>query len=123
MAANVTNTTKIKLTRGRPTQLGTVTNQNDAVQFTISEPTRDHQGVLAFQFVGGTTPTAKMEFSLDGGNTFTDIAFTAVATADFGDTAATQAGPVTVSGLGGATFRLGRTDTLGGAATVWALVG
>lgn len=123
MAANVTNTTKFKLTRGRPQLLGTVTAANDAVQFTISEPTRDHQGVLAFQFVGGTTPTAKLEFSLDGGNTWSDLTFTAITTADFGDTAATQAGLVTVSGLGGASFRLGRTDAGGGAASVWALVG
>ena len=122
--ANITNTTKIKLTRGRPTQLGTITNANDAVQFTISEPTRDHQGVLAFQFVGGAgTPAAKLEFSLDGGTTFSDIGFTPISGADFGDTAATQAGLVTVSGLGGATFRLGRTDAGGGTITVFALVG
>lgn len=123
MAANVVNVTKFKLNRGTPVKLGTVVAANDAVQFSISEPTRDHQGVLFFQFVGGTTPTAKIEVSLDGGLTWSDLAFTAITTADFGDTAATQAGAVTVSGLGGATFRLGRTDAGGGNAVVWALVG
>lgn len=113
-----------KLTRGKPVNLGTIVSANDVVAFTVPEPSRDHHGKIAVQAVGGTTPTLKLEVSLDGGTTFWDISPTFVTTADFGDTASTGAAQVDVSGLGsGAQFRLGRTDANGGNCAVWALCG
>src|SRR6516162_7945155 len=85
-----------KLTRGvagtgpagaQPFPLGAVTAANDVVAFTIPEPTRDNQGVLLIQSVGGVTPTYALEVSIDGGATFATIApTTTLAAASFGDT-------------------------------------
>lgn len=114
-----------KLPRGKCTNLGTLGAANDAVAFSISEPTRDHQGLLVIQVVGNLVGgTYKLEYSLDGGTSWTDLASTtATATADFGDTAAITGNTYTVSGFGGATFRFGTTAFTSGTGTVWALVG
>lgn len=115
-----------KLPRGKNTLLGVIVAANDAVAFTVPEPTRDNQGVLAIMMVGGTAPTGALEVSLDGGVTWAVITLpTVVTTAAFGDTATTGTFyPITVSGLGsGAIFRFGRTDAGGGNTSVWALVG
>lgn len=123
MAANVVNSIKYKLNVGRPINLGTITNANDAVQFSVGSPSKDFRGKLVFQFVGGTNPTPKLEFSLDGATSWTDIAFIGTTnSADFGDTAA-LGGTANIDGMGGASFRLGRSDANGGGAVVWALVG
>ena len=129
MAASVKNTPfpgTIKLTRGKAAHLGTIVAANDAVQFTVPEPTRDNQGALCIQMVGGTTPTGLLEASLDGGTTWFVVTLpTVITTAAFGDTATTGTFyPITISGLGsGALFRFGRTDAGGGNCVVWALVG
>lgn len=126
MAASVKNTQVIKLTRGFPAKLGTIVAANDAVAFTIPEPTRDNQGALCIEMVGGTTPTGLLEASLDGGVTWFVVTLpTVITTAAFGDTATTGTFyPIVVSGLGaGALFRFGRSDANGGNTVVWALVG
>lgn len=127
MAASVKNKfgKPTKLTRGSPANLGTITAANDVVAFTVSEPSNFHQAKVVIQVASGlTNPTFAMEFSLDGGNSWTDIPLTPVLTADFGDTAASGGMSVDISGQGsGAIFRFGRTDGNGGAAAVWALVG
>ena len=107
-----------------PAAIGTVTAQNDVVAFTIPEPTRDNQGVLLIQAVGGVTPTYSLEVSIDGGATFGVITpASTLGAAAFGDTSAFLA-TYTVSGMGaGAQFRFGRTDATGGGANVFALVG
>lgn len=115
-----------KLNRGRAAQLGTIVAANDAVAFTIPEPTRDNQGALCIQVQGGTTPTCLLEASIDGGTSWFVVPLpTVITTAAFGDAATTATFyPITVSGLGsGATFRFGRTDANGGNAIVFALVG
>lgn len=113
-----------KLTRGRPVNLGTIVAANDAVAFAVPEPSREHQGFIVIECVGGTTPTLKLEASIDGGTTFFDISPTFITTADFGDPASTGAAQVNVSGYGaGAQFRLGRTDANGGNCAVWVLCG
>lgn len=115
-----------KLVRGRAFDLGVITAANDVVAFTVPEPTRDNQGALCIEVVGGTTPTCIMNASLDGGVTW--FAFplpTVITTAGFGDTATTATFyPIQISGMGsGAQFRFGRTDANGGGAHVFALVG
>lgn len=122
-----------KLTRGKPTNLGTITAAGDAVAFALPEPSRDHQGYLVIQLAGGTTPTPVLEASLDGGVTWftfptvvtTGIFFPYAITGQIGgDAAATFGGQYNVSGHGAGTqFRFGRTDANGGNAVVWALVG
>lgn len=115
-----------KLNRGRPVNLGVIVAANDTVAFTVPEPTRDNQGVLCIEVVGGTTPACVMNASLDGGVTWFAVPLpTVITTAGFGDTATTATFyPITISGLGaGAQFRFGRTDAGGGNANVWALVG
>jgi len=122
-----------RLTRGvagtgpagaQPSPLGVVTSQNDVVAFFIPEPTRDNQGVLVIQSVGGVTPTYALEVSIDGGATFGTLGpTTTLSSASFGDTSSFIA-TYPVSGMGaGAQFRFGRTDATGGAANVFALVG
>jgi len=122
-----------KLTRGvagtgpsgaQPSPLGTVTAQNDVVAFFVPKPTRDNQGALIIQAVGGVTPTYSLEVSIDGGLTFGVITpTTTFGAAAFGDTSSFIA-TYPVSGMGsGAQFRFGRTDATGGAANVFALVG
>lgn len=127
MAANITNgpNPTVKLVRGRPFNLGTVTAQNDAVQFSIPSDTFYNQGGMVIELVGGTTPTCALECSLDGAITwFTVTTPTVITTAAFGDTASKATfAPINISGFGGATFRFGRTDATGGAAQVWVLVG
>ena len=126
--ATVVPTLVTKLTRGFPAKLGSVTAQNDVVAFTIPEPTRDNQGALVIQAVGGVTPTYGLEASLDGGVSWFSVAQAAapnpvIGAALFGDTSSFAA-VYQVSGFGsGAQFRFGRTDATGGAAAVWALVG
>lgn len=123
---NVPNPGTIKLTRGKSVNLGTIVAANDAVQFTVPEPTRDNQGALCIQMVGGTTPTGLLEASLDGGTTWFVVTIpTVITTAAFGDTATTGTFyPIVISGLGsGALFRFGRSDAGGGNCAVWALVG
>jgi hypothetical protein len=115
-----------KLTRGFPAKLGSVTAQNDVVAFTVPEPTRDNQGAVVIQAIGGVTPTYALEASLDGGVswfTLTVAANPTISAASFGDTSSFAA-VYTIAGFGsGAQFRFGRTDATGGAAVVWALVG
>lgn len=124
---NVPNPGTIKLTRGKPVNLGTIVAANDAVQFTIPEPTRDNQGALCIEMVGGVGPVVGLlEASLDGGTTWFIVTLpTVITTSAFGDTATTGTFyPITISGLGsGALFRFGRTDATGGNCAVWALVG
>lgn len=125
MAANVVNKST-KLTRGFPAQLGTITAANDVVTFTLSEPTRDHQGVLVIQVRNGPVAGVyKLEASIDGAVSWGDIAtLSTTTTADFGDQAASVLNTYTVSGFGsGALFRFGRTDATGGGGIVFALVG
>ena len=128
MAATITNGPSPfpKLTRGVAVKLGTITAQNSAVSFTISEPTFQSQGFMCIQMVGGTTPTGLLEASLDGGTTWFLVTLpTVVTTAAFGDTATTGTfSPINIGGLGsGALFRFGRSDANGGATAVWALMG
>ena len=115
-----------KVSKGRSVLLGTLIAANTAVAFTISEPTRDNQGVMILQVTGtaGTGPT--LEGSIDSGATWflipigTTFAVTGQLT---GDTAATAAYSFTVSGMGsGLQFKFGYT---GGSPTavVWALAG
>jgi len=117
-----------KLTRGFPVKLGSVTAANDVVAFTVPEPTRDNQGAVVIQAIGGVTPTYGLEASLDGGVSWFSVAPPAapnpvIGAALFGDTSSFAA-VYTIAGFGsGAQFRFGRTDATGGAAVVWALVG
>lgn len=116
----------VKLARGRSSDIGIITAANDVVRFTIPEPTRDNQGALCIEVVGGTTPTCLLNASLDGGITWFAMPLpTVITTAAFGDTATTATFyPISVSGLGsGAIFEFGRTDANAGAAHVFALVG
>lgn len=129
MASTVKNSPNpgpIKLTRGKPVNLGTIVSANDAVAFTIPEPTRDNHGTMCIEMVGGTTPTGLLEASLDGGTTWFVVTLpTVITTAAFGDTATTGTFyPINIAGLGsGALFRFGRSDANGGNTAVWALVG
>ena len=122
-----------KLTRGRPTNLGTITAAGDAVAFSIPEPSNMPDGGLCIQTAGGTTPVGVLETSLDGGVTWftwptvvtTGVFFPFALTGQIGgDAAATFAGQWRIGGFGsGAQFRFGRTDAGGGNAVVWALYG
>ena len=125
------NTTTFKLTRGKPTNLGTITAAGtQCVQFTIPEPTRDNQGFLIIQAsgnVGGGAAT--LEGSLDAGATWfvmstastNVLAITGQLT---GDAAAGLADAYIVSGMGAGTlFRYGITGGAGPNTAVWALVG
>lgn len=115
-----------KLTRGKAVNLGVIVAANDVVRFTVPEPTRDNQGVLCIQMVGGTTPTGLLNCSLDGGTTWFAMPLpTVITTAGLTETATTGTFyPITVSGLGsGALFEFGRSDAGGGNTNVWALVG
>lgn len=126
MGGNVVPTLVTKLTRGKAALLGTIVAANDVVRFSIPEPTRDNQGALCIEMVGGTTPTGLLNASLDGGTTWFAVTLpTVITTAAFGDTASTGTFyPIVVSGLGaGAIFEFGRTDANGGNTNVWALVG
>lgn len=121
-----------KLTRGFPAKLGIIANiLTECVSFTIPEPTRDNQGFLIIQGQGTiTTPTALLEGSLDGGNswfgltTSTNIVLS-VASLLTGDTPAGSADAFQVSGMGaGCLFRFGYSaGTPTGNLTIWALVG
>jgi hypothetical protein len=135
-AANATVVTSLvtKLTRGFPAKLGSVTASGDVVAFALPEPSRDHQGFLIIQAVGGTTPTFALEVSIDGAATWAVVPVAAGPGAGSitltltgqpgGDTAAAFMAQYNVSGFGaGAQFRFGRTDANGGASAVWALVG
>lgn len=116
----------IKLPRGKPVNLGVIVAANDVVRFTVPEPTRDNQGVLCIQMVGGTTPTGLLNASLDGGTTWFAVPLpTVIITAGLTEAATTGTFyPITVSGLGsGTTFEFGRSDANGGNTNVWALVG
>ncbi|SRR5579871_4781777 len=115
----------VKLVRGRPFNLGVIVAANDAVQFSIPSDTFLSQGFMCIQMVGGTTPTGLLNASLDGGTTwFTVTLPTVITTAGFGDTATTGTfSPINIGGLGGATFRFGRSDAGGGNTNVWVLVG
>jgi hypothetical protein len=128
MAANVTNGPAPfpKVTRGVTTKLGTITAANDAVAFTISEPTYQAQGAMFIAMTGGVTPVGILEASIDQGQTWFVVTVpTVIATSAFGDTATKGTfGPINISGMGsGALFRFGRTDATGGACVVWALNG
>ena len=124
---NVPNPGTIKLSRGRPVNLGTIALVNDAVQFTVPEPSRDHQGNIVLQVANGITGgTFKLEASIDGAASWFDVTLpTASTTADFTDTAASAGfGPVNLSGFGsGALFRFGLSAVTSGSAAVWALCG
>jgi hypothetical protein len=113
-----------KLPRGKNTNIGSVTAQNDVVAFSISEPTGDSQGGMVIQAVGGVTPTYALNVSIDQGVSWGSLpATTTLGAAAFGDTSSFQA-IYTISGYGsGAQFRFGRTDATGGAAVVWGLIG
>lgn len=124
----------VKLTNGRPVKLGTLTAINtQCVTFVIPEPCRDYQGFCIIQAVGTiTTPTAILEGSLDGGNTWFSVSGSTnivlgVASLLTGDTGAGSADAFQVNGMGaGCLFRFGFTaGTIGGNGKldVWALVG
>lgn len=124
----------IKLTNGKPTFLGSVTAiLTQCVSFTIPEPCRDYQGFLIVMGVGTiTTPTALLEGSLDGGNSWFSVSGSTnivlgVASLLTGDTPAGSADAFQCNGMGaGCLFRFGYSaGTIGGNGTigVWALVG
>lgn len=126
------NNGTIKLTRGVATKLGAISatlTQN--VQFVIPEPTRDNQGFLIVQGSGNiTTPTAILEGSLDGGNTWFSLTTSTNIVLGLsplltGDPAAGSADAFQVSGMGGGVlFRFGYTaGTITGSITIWAVVG
>ena len=130
MAAPVDNT-PIALTRGKPTLLGTLSALNHGLQFTIPEPSRDHQGYLAIQASSGiTTPVAVLQVSLDAGATWglqpaapAGIGGEGSGTLLTGDTAASFAATYVMSGLAGATLKFGFTGGTIGSVNVFALVG
>lgn len=132
MAATVVNTPNpgtIKLTRGKAANAGVIGAANTVVQFTVPEPSRDHQGNIVIQVSNTGTlvgATFKLECSLDGGVQWFDVVLpTASTTADFTDTAASAGfGPVNLSGFGaGALFRFGISAVTSGTGTVWILCG
>jgi hypothetical protein len=122
----------IKLTRGYPAKLGTVTASGDVVSFSLPEPSYFNQAGLVIQVAGGTTPTFALEVSIDGGATWATFPTTSTDDAVIlltltgqpgGDPAATFMAKYFVDGMASALFRFGRTDANGGNAVVWALVG
>jgi hypothetical protein len=129
---NLPNPGTLKLTNGKPTNLGTISaTLTQSVQFVIPEPCRDYQGFCIVQGVGNiTTPTAILEGSLDGGNTWfslnssTNIVL-GVSNLLTGDPPAGSADAFQVNGMGAGTlFRFGYTaGVITGSITVWAMVG
>jgi hypothetical protein len=119
----------IKLTRGKPANLGTLIAANTAVAFTVPEPTRDNQGALLIQVTGTAGTTATLEGSIDGGATFFVIPASTTPTLAVtgqltGDTAATFAAIYTIAGMGAGTlFKFGYAGAGVPTAVVWALVG
>jgi hypothetical protein len=131
MAAVINNPTA--LVRGRPVKLGTLTAIDTAVQFSIPEPSRDHQGYMAIQVPSGLGGTiiAVLEVSLDGGVTWgvqppapAGIGGEGIGTPMVGDIAAKFAATYVMSGLAGATLRFGFTSTTTiTSADVWVMIG
>ena len=118
-----------KLPRGKNTQLGTLVAANNAVAFTISEPTRDNQGALIIQTSGTAGTTATLEGSIDNGNTFFVIPASTTPTLALtgqltGDSAATFAAVYQVAGMGsGCLFKFGFAGAGVPTAVVFALAG
>ena len=122
----------VKLSNGKPAKLGVLTaTLTQSLQFNVPEPCRDYQGFCVVVGVGNiTTPTAILEGSLDGGNTWFSLNSSAnivlgVSSLLTGDTPAGSADAFQVNGMGaGCLFRFGYTaGTITGSITVWAMVG
>lgn len=119
----------VKLTRGKPANLGTLVAANTAVAFTISTPTFEHQGVLIIQVTGTAGTTATLEGSIDGGATWFVIPASTTPTLAItgqltGDAAAIQAFAYQVSGMGGGVlFKFGYAGAGVPTAVVWGHVG
>src|SRR5260370_6178409 len=91
-----------KLTRGKSTVLGDITAANDAVAFSVPEPTRDNQGTMVIQVAPGpVTPVYALEVNLDGGVSFNTLTLTPITGASFVDLAASSTVVVSVAGFGG----------------------
>ena len=114
------------LTRGRSTNLGTLTAAASVVQFSLMQENASPNGLdcLTIVTVGGTI-TPGLEASIDGGNTWFGVVLrtpTFTVTTLNADTAAASAGSYDVSGLqSGAVFRFGST-AITGSPVVWALL-
>lgn len=120
--------TAVKLTRGKPINLGTLGANGNVVAFTVPEPSRDHQGNIVIQVnaTGALVGTFALEVSIDGGASYAVIAGTALTlTGQPGsDTAAVFMSQYNVSGFGaGALFKFGLSAYTSGSGAVWALCG
>lgn len=115
------------LKRGVPTNLGSLTNAADVVQFTLPHVSNGTDGAeeLTIITTGGTI-TVALEASIDGGASWFGVPALAASlnvTVINADPAASSANRFDVAGLqAGALFRLGSTARTGTNA-VWALVG
>jgi hypothetical protein len=127
----------IKLTRGLPAKVATLTSAGDVAAFTIPEPTYYNSGFMVIQVQSGGTlgpGTFALEFSIDGGNSWAvfPTATTVNVEVVYGltgqpgsDPAAFFAAQYQIGGFGsGALFRFGFvTGPTSGNFPVWVLVG
>lgn len=118
------------LTRGKPAKIGTLTAINQAVQWSVPEPSRDHQGFMVIQVPTGATGTvtAILEVSLDGGVTWAGWPVGTQGTTGSsplsGDTQASFTANYQIQGMAGAAFRFGFSGaTTVTSADVYVLVG
>lgn len=129
MASVNVNPGVVKLTRGKNTNLGTISAAGSIVAFNVPEPSRDHQGNIVIQ-VGPTGAltgaTFALEVSIDNGASYATLTGTALTlTGQPGsDTAAIFMTQYNVSGFGaGALFKFGLSAVTSGSGAVWALCG
>lgn len=117
----------IALTRGKPAKLGTLTATGQAVQWSVPEPSRDHQGFMIIQVPQGTVTAAILEVSLDGGVTWAGWPVGTQGTTGTsplsGDTQAAFTANYQIQGMAGAAFRFGVATGTITSSDVWVLVG